>query len=147
VPSTDDRTRISWRVHLRAAPAVVYGLISTASGRRTFWAESAEERDGVIEFRFPNGAAWRGRVLERIPPRRFGVEYLGGTTVVFECDDDGSGGTDVTLTEAGVVPADWSENHAGWVSVLLALKASADFGVDLRNHDAQRTWDASFVDN
>jgi hypothetical protein len=36
---------------------------------------------------------------------------------------------------------------AGWVSVLLALKAAADFGIDLRNHDPARTWNKGYVDN
>jgi uncharacterized protein YndB with AHSA1/START domain len=147
VPSGSDRTRVSWRVHLKTAPAAVYDVIATPSGRRRFWAESAEERDGAIEFRFSNGAVWRGRVLERDPPRRFAVEYFGGSRVEFDLVADGVGGTDLTLTETDVSPADWAENHAGWVSVLLALKAAADFGVDLRNHDPGRSWDAGFVDN
>jgi uncharacterized protein YndB with AHSA1/START domain len=125
----------------------VYDLISTPEGRRRFWAESADERDGVIEFRFSNGGVWRGRVLDRDPPRRFAVEYFGGSRATFECADDGAGGTVVTLTETGLSSDGWAENHAGWVSVLLALKAAADFGVDLRNHDASRSWDAGFVDN
>lgn len=132
---------------MKAAPAAVYDLIATPSGRRRFWAESAEERDGTIEFRFSNGAAWRGRVLERDRPRHFAVEYFGGSRVAFQLSDDGDGGTDLTLTETGVAPAEWAENHAGWVSVLLALKAVADFGADLRNHDPARSWDAGFVDN
>jgi hypothetical protein len=46
------------------------------------------------------------------------------------------------------VPAeDRAEVVAGWVSGLLALKAAVDFGVDLRNHDPQRTWDAGFAEN
>jgi uncharacterized protein YndB with AHSA1/START domain len=143
----DDRTRISWRVHLTAAPAVVYELIATPSGRRRFWAESAPERDGTIEFRFSSGAAWRGRVLEREPPSRFAVEYFGGSRAAFECAADGAGGTDLTLTETGVSPSEWAQNLAGWVSVLLALKAAADFGVDLRNHDPERSWEAGYVDN
>jgi hypothetical protein len=65
----------------------------------------------------------------------------------FDLADDGAGGTDLTLTDAGVREADYAETHAGWVSVLLALKAAADHGVDLRNHDEQRTWDQGFVDN
>jgi uncharacterized protein YndB with AHSA1/START domain len=129
------------------APAEVYDLIATPEGRRRFWAESADERDGVVEFRFSSGAMWRGRVLDRDPPRRFAVEYFGGSRATFECVDDGAGGTDVTLTETGVSSDVWEDNHAGWVSVLLALKAAADFGVDLRNHDASRSWDAGFVDN
>jgi hypothetical protein len=37
--------------------------------------------------------------------------------------------------------------NAGWVSVLLGLKAAADHGVDLRNHDAARTWSQGYCDN
>jgi uncharacterized protein YndB with AHSA1/START domain len=147
VTASGDRTRISWRLHLAAAPATVYQLVATSSGRRQFWAESAEERDGVIEFRFPSGGIWRGRVLERRPPHRFSVEYFGGSHATFDVTDDGGGGTDLTLTETGVSPAEWVENHAGWVSVLLALKAAADFGVDLRNHDPGRSWESGYVDN
>jgi hypothetical protein len=33
-----------------------------------------------------------------------------------------------------------SATSAGWVWLLLRLKASVDFGVDLRNHDEDRTW-------
>jgi hypothetical protein len=36
---------------------------------------------------------------------------------------------------------------AGWVSVLLALKAAADFRVDLRSHDPQRTWSQGYADD
>lgn len=146
-PADADRTRVSWRVHLRAGPAIVYELIATSSGRRRFWAESAEERDGVIEFRFSSGLSWRGRVIEELPPRRYAVEYFGGSRVDFNLAADGAGGTDLLLTEAGISPSEWLENHAGWVSVLLALKAAADFGVDLRNHDARRSWEQGYVDN
>jgi hypothetical protein len=37
-------------------------------------------------------------------------------------------------------------NLAGWVSVLLALKAAVDFGVDLRNSDPARRWEDGYVD-
>ena len=55
--------------------------------------------------------------------------------------------TDLTLTDEGIAAEDWAEVHAGWVSVLLALKAVADFGVDLRNHDAERSWDKGYANN
>jgi len=29
----------------------------------------------------------------------------------------------------------------------MALKAAHDFGVDLRNHDPELTWDQGYVDN
>lgn len=122
-------------------------MIATPAGRRRFWAESADERDSAVEFRFSTGAGWRGRVLEQVPPRRYAVEYFGGSRVTFALADDGSGGTDLTLTESGVDSEEWPENHAGWVSVLLALKAAVDFGVDLRNHDPERSWETGFVDN
>ena len=51
------------------------------------------------------------------------------------------------LTDAGVPAADRVEVTAGWVSVLMALKAAVDFSVDLRNHDPLRTWDQGFVEN
>ena len=45
------------------------------------------------------------------------------------------------------VPAAWRHEHrAGWVSVLLALKAAVDFAVDLRNRDPDRTWEDGYVD-
>jgi len=39
------------------------------------------------------------------------------------------------------------EPCAGRVSVLLALKAAVDHGVDLRNHDRERTWVQGYADN
>jgi hypothetical protein len=51
------------------------------------------------------------------------------------------------LTDEGVKPADVCEVTAGWVSVLMALKAAVDFGIDLRNHDPARAWAAGYADN
>jgi hypothetical protein len=51
------------------------------------------------------------------------------------------------LTDQGVPEEDRIEIIAGWVSVLMALKASVDFGIDLRNHDPQRTWNECYVEN
>lgn len=138
---------IRWRLHLRASPEQVYALLATAAGRARFWAESAAEHDGAIDFVFPGGQTWRGRILAQQPPDRFSVEYYGGSRATFDLAADGAGGTDLTLTDAGVPEADRAEVTAGWVSVLLALKAAADFSVDLRNHDPARAWDAGFVDN
>lgn len=138
---------IRWRLHLQTPPAGVYALLATDDGRARFWAESAVGRDGAIDFRFPGGQTWRGRILAQAPPHRFSVEYYGGSRTTFELADDGAGGTDLTLTDAGVPEADRAEVTAGWVSVLMALKAAADFGVDLRNHDPARAWEAGFVDN
>jgi hypothetical protein len=75
------------------------------------------------------------------------VRYFGGSTTTFELAADGAGGTDLALTDAGVLDADRPEVIAGWVSVLMALKAAADFDVDLRDHDSRRTWDEGYAEN
>lgn len=142
-----DPTAIVWRLHLRSAPAAVFTLLATDDGRARFWAESAIARNGVIHFIFPDGQTWSGKILEQQPPHHFVVEYFGGSITTFELEDDGAGGTDLTLCDAGVPAADQAEVTAGWVSVLLALKAAADFGIDLRNHDPRRTWNTGFADN
>ena len=141
------RDRIEWRLHLRASPHRVFAMLATAEGRRRFWAESAEESDDVITFRFPDGSELQSRIVERVPPKRFAVEYIGGAKVVFDCEPDGAGGTDLRLLETDMPPADRGENIAGWASVLLCLKAAVDHGADLRNHDPTRTWADGYVDN
>jgi hypothetical protein len=73
--------------------------------------------------------------------------YYGNSVATFELADDRAGGTDLILTDSGVPDEDRSEVIAGWVSVLTALKAAVDFGVDLRNHDPLRTWDDGYVEN
>jgi uncharacterized protein YndB with AHSA1/START domain len=138
---------IRWRIHLRSGPSVVFELLASDDGRARFWAERAVERDGAIDFEFPDGIRWRAAILERTPPRRLSVRYFGGSTATFELAEDDAGGTDLILTDDGVDPADRSESEAGWVSVLMALKAAADHGVDLRNHDPDRTWDQGYCDN
>ena len=138
---------ITWRVHLRAAPETVFAALDSPEGRRRFWAESAEEvAPGEIEFCFRSGESWRGRVLERVPPRRLALTYFGGSVATFDLEPDGAGGTELRLTERGVPAEAWADNHAGWVSVLLALKGAVDFGVDLRNGDPRRSWAAGYVD-
>jgi uncharacterized protein YndB with AHSA1/START domain len=132
---------IEWRLHLASSPEAVYELLTTDEGREQFWAESAVERDGAIEFEFPNGMRHRAAVRAEEAPHRFTVEYFGAETS-FELEPDGDGGTELTLSGEGD-----AEVLAGWVSVLLTLKAAADFGVDLRNHDARRTWSQGYCDN
>jgi uncharacterized protein YndB with AHSA1/START domain len=134
-------------VHLSAPPGEVYRALATDEGRARFWAEATTESNGRLRFDFPGGQRWEGRIVERNPPFRFAVEYIGGSVATFELRGDGRGGTDLTLTDEGVPAEEWAETFAGWVSVLLALKAAVDFGVDLRNHDGRRTWGDGFVDN
>jgi uncharacterized protein YndB with AHSA1/START domain len=143
----NDPSIIRWKLHINSSPQAVFEKLTTDGGRASFWAESAFERDEIIRFVFPNGAEWQGRILEKEPFRTFKVEYYGSSLTTFELEPDGAGGTDLTLTDQGAPPEDRTEVIAGWVSVLMALKASVDFGIDLRNHDPRRTWDDGFVEN
>lgn len=138
---------IQWKVHLHSPRARVYEYLNTDEGRAKFWAESAIENDGAIEFVFPNGWTWRGKILERVLNEKFAVNYFGNSITTFELRDDGSGGTDVFLSDAHVPPDDRVEVIAGWVSVLMQMKAALDFEIDLRTHDKTRTWDEGFVEN
>jgi uncharacterized protein YndB with AHSA1/START domain len=136
---------IRWRIHLSAPPESVWELLATDEGRARFWAEQTIERDGMIEFVFPNAERHAARVVEAEPMRLFSVEYF-GSPARFELAPDDGRGTDLTLEHE--VEDRWhAEVNAGWVSVLMALKAAADHGVDLRNHDAERTWRQGYCDN
>ena len=136
---------VRWRMHLPVPPQRVYAALDSDAGRAAFWAESAVERDGAVEFRFANGWVHTGRVLERRPAAAWAVEYFGGEAR-FELASDGRGGTDLLLTHRGIPPDDWQEVHAGWLNVLFPLKAWLAHGVDLRNHDPARSWDQGYAD-
>jgi uncharacterized protein YndB with AHSA1/START domain len=137
---------IRWRMRLTASRERVYEFLATPHLRARFWALSAPDRADTIEFHFANGATLTSRVLERLPPARFALTYFDGSIVTFELMPDGEGGTELLLTERGVPDATRNENHAGWVAVLLTLKAAVDHGIDLRNHDERRTWDRGYAD-
>jgi hypothetical protein len=138
---------IRWRLHLAAPPSRVYGFVATDAGRARYWVERSEERDGVVHLRFPDGTDLYAPILERKPPSRYALRYFGGSEARFELRPDGRGGTDLDFFELDVPDEHWSDNRAGWLSVLLGLKAACDFGVDLRNHDPGRQWDQGYVDN
>jgi uncharacterized protein YndB with AHSA1/START domain len=136
---------IRWRMHIPASPEVVFAALDSDHGRASFWAESAVEVDGHIEFRFINGYAYKSKVLERRPPHALSIEYIGGPAR-FDLSPDGMGGTDLLLTHDGVASEEWNEVHAGWLNVLFPLKAWVAHGVDLRNHDPTRSWDQGYAD-
>lgn len=142
-----DPESICWRLYLRSPITTVYQMLATDAGRASFWAESANAQDGVIHFAFPNNVTWDAAILQAIPPYSYVVHYIGNSVAAFTLADDGQGGTDLTLTDSGVPAAYRTEVIAGWVSVLMALKAAVDFGVDLRAHDPNRHWDSGYVEN
>ena len=43
---------IRWRMHLPVPPERVYEALDSDAARAAFWAESAVERNGAVEFRF-----------------------------------------------------------------------------------------------
>lgn len=137
---------IRWKLHFASKPDVVYEALSTNEGRRGYWAESADEVDGNIHYVFLNGIEDTGEILERIPGKRFSVMYF-GWKVTFDLSSDGATGTDMFMSAEGIPEAEKMEISAGWVSWLLAMKASVDFAVDLRSHDVERTWFDGYVDN
>jgi uncharacterized protein YndB with AHSA1/START domain len=132
-------------MHIPAPPEEVFAALNTDQGRASFWAESAVEVAGHVEFRFINGYVYTSEVLERRPPHVFAIEYIGGTAR-FELSRCAEGGTDLLLTHEGVRPEEWHEVHAGWLNVLFPLKAWIAHGVDLRNHDSERSWDQGYAD-
>jgi hypothetical protein len=135
---------IRWKVALKASPSRVYEALNTDAGRASFWALEARERDGAIHFRFPNGWTEASPIVERTPDGSLEIVYFGARTR-FDIEPSGKGSI-VTLTAVGVPGPDWNDVHAGWVAVLLALKAHLDFGIDLRNGDPAKSWDTGFVD-
>lgn len=136
---------IRWRMHLAVPPDRVYTALDSDAGRAAFWAESAVEREGIIDFRFITGERHESRVLTRNAPREWTIEYFGGTAR-FELAADGKGGTDLLLTHTGVPAEEWIASHAGWLNVLFPLKAWLVHGIDLRNHDPRRTWNDGYAD-
>jgi hypothetical protein len=135
---------IRWKVAFRSPSSRVYDALSSNEGRRAFWALEAEERQGAIHFRFPNGWTEASPIVEAAPAQSFAIVYFGMPTR-FDIESAGEGSV-LTLTAQGAAEDDWNDVHAGWVAVLLALKAHVDFGIDLRNGDPARSWDAGFVD-
>ena len=131
-------------MYIPVPPERVYGALDSDAGRASFWAEAAIERDGVIDFHFINGERYTSRILERQAPHRWSIEYFGGVVTFTLAGNNGH--TDVLLTHEGVAAHEWAEIHAGWLNVLFPLKAWLTYGVDLRNHDPQRTWERGYGD-
>lgn len=137
---------IRWNLHFRSPPEQVFEALATDAGRARYWAEAAPESDGIITFHILNYEPFSGRVLARREPSFFKIEYF-GTVVEFALAGDGQGGTDLSLLATGVDESIRMEMVAGWVSVLMAMKAAVDHGVDLRNHDPSRAWGNGYADN
>ncbi|WP_422104100.1 SRPBCC domain-containing protein [Winogradskyella sp.] len=137
---------ITWKLHLKSDPNAIFDLLSTSEGRKKFWAETATEDKGIIHFVFPNGQAYDSKIIKAIPPRAFHLDYF-NSLVKFHLEPSENRGTDLILINENVTESDFPEVNAGWISVLMNLKAVADFQCDLRNHNPKKTWDQGYVDN
>lgn len=137
---------IRWKMHFTSPREKVFAALATESGRAMYWAESAPEINGTITFHILNYEPCSGRVLKSKKPSAFALEYF-GTVVEFLLQEDGRGGTDLSLVATQVDDSIRMEMVAGWVSVLMAMKAAVDHGVDLRNHEASRAWEDGYADN
>ena len=142
-----DLGTVSWKVHFRSAPSEVYRALSTPLGRSRFWALSAKQTDNQIYFVQPGDATFTGRILDDVKNELYSVEYF-GWVVTFELDTDAEiPGTILTMTCTGIKEEDRMEAAACWVSTLLRMKASVDFGVDLRTLDANLTWAHGYAES
>ena len=139
-----DKT-IVWRLHTASPPQRVWELLTTDEGRERFWVERSCSNGDLFTLTFGMGVTGESLILEAAAPSLFAFTYF-GTEVRIELAEDGSGGTDLTLTNSRVPEAEYEDMRPGWLNVLLPLKAAADFGVDLRNHDPARTWRERYVD-
>lgn len=139
--------QINWKVHFSSPIEKVYEALTTDKGRKTFWAENTFEKNGYIDFSILNYEQHQSKILAKNGKDLFQIEYF-GTVVKFQLlttqDDNG---TDLILHAQTDNDDVKYEMTAGWVSVLLAMKAAVDFGVDLRNHNPVRVWENGFVDN
>ena len=137
---------IEWRLHLRSSPEAAFDFWTSDAGRARFWSETSRATAAGFELAFVNGQSLDVEVVEAERPGAFAFRYFGGSLVTLRFEPDGSGGCDLLLREEGVPAAEFLDNHAGWVSVLMGFKAAIDFDIDLRSHDSARTWDERFVD-
>ncbi len=137
---------VTWKTRLSADPEAVYAMLATAEGRGRFWAEDAVERGGVIHFVFSDGTEERSEILERNAPHLFRLRYFNSPTR-FDIMPHEAGGSVLTVHAEDVPEEEHLDVHAGWVSVLMALKAALDFNIDLRNHSKAESWRQGFVEN
>jgi hypothetical protein len=137
---------VEWKIHLRSDPATVFEFLTSASGQEKFWAETACEKKGAVHFTFPNGESYISKILYCKPDSEFHLDYF-NSHLKFISAPSKEEGTDLTLINENVATGEYLDVSAGWISVLLNLKAAVDYNCDLRNHDIHKTWDQGYVDN
>ncbi|WP_298760440.1 SRPBCC domain-containing protein [uncultured Psychroserpens sp.] len=137
---------IKWKLNLKSTPNKVFQFITTDEGRKLFWAENTIEEEGQIHFEFINGVKEVAKIMEFVPNKKMSLRYF-ESNVTFFLEKNKSQGTDLTLLNTKVNEEEYIEIYAGWISVLFALKGAIDFGVDLRNHNPNKTWNQLYIEN
>lgn len=137
---------INWKIHCKSDINSIFNLLNTDEGRSKFWAESAKKEGNSIHFIFPNGQEYVSAIKEIKEPNLFSIDYF-KSDVSFKLSEAFEGGTDLELINSGVDANEFTEVKAGWISVLLSMKAAIDYNVDLRNHNPHKNWDSLYVDN
>jgi len=142
----DPGTPLLLRIRLQSNPDKIYECLTSDREREKFWVEKSIESDGGIFLLFPNGQKQMARIISDTPGKIFEIEYF-GSYVKFEIFPQQGKGCILQLSNDKIPAADWCEQYAGWVSVLMALKGYADYGIDLRNHHPDYSWDQHYIDN
>lgn len=137
--------QVSWKVFIQAPPSMVFRYLSEDSLREKFWAEKSQSNGDCFELDFPNGVHTVCRVIDQLEWIRLKIEYF-NSIVLFELSPRQLG-TELKVTNTQIPVGEFPDFLAGWVSVLLSLKAAIQFNIDLRNHDPEKCWDQGFVDN
>jgi len=86
------------------------------------------------------------KVDEKSRRKKFAFELLDDSKVVFDLEPDGTGGTDLTMTNSGLPERDIQDMTPGWVGILMNLEAVADHSVDLRHRDPNRSWEKGYIE-
>lgn len=131
---------------MQTAIEAVFECLTTKSGIESFWAERAIIKENYVMFEFPNGMNYTSKIYEISYPTDFQLDYFKSKLHIqlFRAD---KGGTILSLLNDQVADPEFAEVSAGWVSVLMNLKAVLDYNCDLRNHDGEKTWDQGFINN
>ena len=140
----DDPNSIVWRLRLSSTPERVLSAWLTPADHARFWAERSEPHAEGFRLHFIDGTVELCRILDRVGPSHIRMLYFGSRVDITLSRLDNV--TDLTLTARDVPVVEWQDVYAGWLSVLLPFKAWVDFGIDIRNHDAARTWRQRYVD-
>lgn len=142
---TNSTDTILWRVFIAKPTAQVFAYLTHDALRQQYWCELSVQDGPNIAMHFSNRQKTMAQVQGVAAPKVFDLRYF-DSDVSFRLEATAVG-TILTVENTGVAVDEWQAVQSGWVSVLLALKAACQFGIDLRNHDPARSWDQGFVDN